>query len=267
MLHFFRNNQKKLSEENKFGRYLFYVVGEIFIVIIGILLALQVDNWNNQKEERNEARVFLDRLKNEFLDNREQLVQKIEMRSRALKSARELMRWIDPKNEDLPPVKVDSLLSIALPVYTFDPSLGVLNQLTSTDKLTLIRNGELNDKLSIWNAMIDDFKDDEDMYNSFNHNQFRPFLYKHYNGRNIINSRIRYRVINPILLSSPDIVNNEIGYSVHPVNTEVLRGSMEFESYLAFVVSWLSLINTQSQGILNHIDSVIEIIDAERNTE
>ncbi|MBC2838138.1 DUF6090 family protein [Robiginitalea sp. SC105] len=263
MLHFFRDNRKKLAAENRFSRYLFYVIGEIFIVIIGILLALQVDNWNTQRAEREEGRVFMERLKNEFLDNRAQMVQKIEMRSRALASARELMRFIDGETGEMPASRVDSLLAIALPVYTFDPSLGVLNQLTSTDKLTLIRNESLNDKLSIWNAMIEDFKEDEDMYNSFNHNQFRPFLYKNYNGRNIINTRIQNRVINPILLASPKIVNEEIGFSPHAVSPEVLRGSMEFESYLAFIISWLSLINTQSQGILDHIDSVIAIIDQE----
>jgi hypothetical protein len=243
------------------------VVGEILIVIAGILIALQVDTWNTQNENRQEARVFLKRLKNEFLDNRAQLVQKIEMRNRALESARELIRFIDSEPGSVPRARVDSLLANALPVYTFDPSLGVLNQLTSTDKLTLVKNEALNDKLSIWNAMIEDFKEDEDMYNSYNHNHFRPYIYKHYNGRNIINARIRNKVINPILLSTPDIVDNEIGFSGHAASPEVLRNSTEFESYIAFVISWLSLINTQSAGILNHIDSVVEIIDDELAAE
>ena len=243
------------------------MIGEIFIVIIGILLALQVDTWNTRRENREEAQVFLRRLKNEFLENRNQLVQKVEMRNRALESARELLRFVDGEAGELSPFGVDSLLAIALPVYTFDPSLGVLNQLTSTDKLTLIRNERLNDTLSIWNALIEDFKEDENMYNSYNHNHFRPFLYEHYNGRNIINARIRNRVINPILLSSPHLVNTEIGFSGKPVDPKVLKDSMEFENYLAFVVSWLSLINTQSVGILNYIDAVVEIIDEELNAE
>jgi hypothetical protein len=243
------------------------VIGEIFIVIIGILLALQVDSWNTERENRAESQVFLRRLKNEFLENRNQLLQKIEMRNSALGSARELLRFVDGEAGELSSSSVDSLLAVALPVYTFDPSLGVLNQLTSTDKLTLIRNEVLNDTLSIWNALIEDFKEDENMYNSYNHNHFRPFLYKHYNGRNIINSRIRNKVINPILLSSPELVNTEIGYSDKTVDPKFLQESMEFENYLAFVVSWLSLINTQSVGILNYIDSVVEIIDQELNVE
>ena len=267
MLVFFRKLRQRLLTENKFSKYLLYTIGEITIVIIGILMALQVDNWNNQRQELDEEQVFLKRLKNEFLVNRDQLVQKIEMRDRALKSARELIRFVDSKPDTYTASEVDSLLAIALPVYTFDPSLGVLNQLTSTDKLTLMRNEALNDKLSQWNSMIQDFKEDENMYNSYNHNNFRPFLYKNYNGRNIINSRIRNRVINPILLSSAEKVNAEIGFSDQPVSLEVLKNSIEFENYLAFTISWLALINTQSVGVLNYIDSVLEIIDGDLTTE
>ena len=277
MLRLFRQIRKRLLTENAGGqdppgegntpRYLLYVIGEIFIVIIGILLALQVDNWNNQREDREEAQVFLIKLQDEFLSNRDQLVQKITMREKALESSRELLLFIDGNPKNLRGPQVDSLLAVALPVYTFDPSLGVLNQLTSTDKLTLIQNEALNDRLSIWDAMIEDFKEDEDMYNYFNHNQYRPFLYKNYNVRNIINTRIRNKVIAPILLSSPDLVDKEIGYSQDPVGIEVLQNSLEFENYLAFTISWLSLINTQSQGILEYIDGVVGIIEEELDSE
>ena len=263
MFRFFRQFRQQMLTEKSFGKYLLYLIGEIFIVIVGILLALQVDNWNTQRENSREGQEFLNRLKEEFLANREQLMQKIAMRDQALASARELLRFADGKSGEIDPARLDSLLSVALPVYTFDPSLGVLNQLTSTDKLTLIRNEALNERLSRWNSIIQDFKEDENMYNSYNHNHFRPFLYENYNGRNIINSRIRNQVINPILLSSPELVNTEIGLSGKEVSVEVLRNSMEFESYIAFTISWLSLINTQSRGILEFIDQVVGIIDTE----
>ena len=263
MLRFFRQIRQNSISENKFRKYFLYVTGEIIIVIVGILIALQVDNWNTQRQGRAEARVFMIRLKNEFQDNRDQMAQKIEMRQDALKSARELLRIVDTQAENTTRAEVDSLLAIALPVYTFDPSQGVLNQLTTTDKLTLFRNEALNNKLSAWTSMIEDIKGDENMYNSYNHNHFRPFLYNNYNGRNVINSRIRNKVINPILLSSSESVNTEIGYSGKPVALDVLLTSIAFENYLAFCISWLSLINTQSQGVINYIDEVLQIIDEE----
>ncbi|PKA99793.1 hypothetical protein B0O79_3514 [Flavobacteriaceae bacterium MAR_2009_75] len=46
MIKFFRHIRKRLLSENKFRKYLLYAIGEIVLVMIGILLALQVNNWN-----------------------------------------------------------------------------------------------------------------------------------------------------------------------------------------------------------------------------
>ena len=50
MLKFFHQIRKRLLSENRFSKYLFYAVGEILLVVIGILIALQINNWNNNKK-------------------------------------------------------------------------------------------------------------------------------------------------------------------------------------------------------------------------
>jgi hypothetical protein len=47
MLKFFRTIRKKLIEEYNVRKYLLYAIGEILLVVIGILIALQVNNWND----------------------------------------------------------------------------------------------------------------------------------------------------------------------------------------------------------------------------
>ncbi|WP_445749929.1 DUF6090 family protein [Polaribacter sp.] len=55
MIKFFRKIRQKLLSENKFSKYLVYAVGEILLVVIGILIALQINNWNeNRKIEKLE---------------------------------------------------------------------------------------------------------------------------------------------------------------------------------------------------------------------
>ena len=49
MIKFFRKIRYDLMEKNKTGKYLKYVIGEIILVMIGILLALQVNNWNQER--------------------------------------------------------------------------------------------------------------------------------------------------------------------------------------------------------------------------
>lgn len=49
MIKFFRKIRKRLLSENKFSKYLLYAIGEIILVVIGILIALQINNWNEDR--------------------------------------------------------------------------------------------------------------------------------------------------------------------------------------------------------------------------
>jgi hypothetical protein len=54
MIKFFRKIRQRMFTENKFGKYLIYAVGEIILVVIGILIALQINNWNEGVKQRKE---------------------------------------------------------------------------------------------------------------------------------------------------------------------------------------------------------------------
>ena len=51
MIKFFRSIRKSLLSENKFSRYLLYAIGEIVLVVIGILIALQINSWNEHRKQ------------------------------------------------------------------------------------------------------------------------------------------------------------------------------------------------------------------------
>jgi hypothetical protein len=54
MIKFFRKIRQKTLTENKFGKYLTYAIGEIILVVIGILIALSINNWNENKKSENQ---------------------------------------------------------------------------------------------------------------------------------------------------------------------------------------------------------------------
>lgn len=54
MIKFFRKIRQRMFTENKFGKYLIYAIGEIILVVIGILIALQINNWNEGVKQRKE---------------------------------------------------------------------------------------------------------------------------------------------------------------------------------------------------------------------
>ena len=59
MIKFFRKIRQNLLSEGKTGKYLKYAIGEIVLVVIGILIALQINNWNNQRLASNQMNAFL----------------------------------------------------------------------------------------------------------------------------------------------------------------------------------------------------------------
>lgn len=59
MVKFFRQFRHEMIKQNKTTRYLKYAIGEIILVMIGILLALQVSEWNNQRLEAQKEQLFL----------------------------------------------------------------------------------------------------------------------------------------------------------------------------------------------------------------
>ena len=66
MLKFFRRIRQKLIVEEKGRRYFYYAVGEIFLVVIGILIALQINTWNQERKDRILEKEYLTRLKEDI---------------------------------------------------------------------------------------------------------------------------------------------------------------------------------------------------------
>ena len=79
MIRFFRNIRQKLAAQNKVAAYLRYAIGEILLVVIGILIALQVNNWNEQQKLKTSEQVVLKSLLKEFEHNQELLENSILM--------------------------------------------------------------------------------------------------------------------------------------------------------------------------------------------
>ena len=59
MIKFFRKIRQKLLSENKFRKYLTYAIGEIVLVVIGILIALQINNWNENRKIKQSGKEYL----------------------------------------------------------------------------------------------------------------------------------------------------------------------------------------------------------------
>jgi len=62
MIKFFRKIRQNMIKENRTSKYLLYAIGEIVLVVIGILIALSINNWNEEQKENNQERFILNKL-------------------------------------------------------------------------------------------------------------------------------------------------------------------------------------------------------------
>ena len=69
MIKFFRTIRKDLMQQNKTGKYLKYAIGEILLVVLGILIALQINNWNESRKATRQEVKILNELKNDLNTN------------------------------------------------------------------------------------------------------------------------------------------------------------------------------------------------------
>ncbi len=64
MINFFRKIRRQLANENKFQRYMRYAIGEVILIMLGIFMALQLQNWNEKRKQDAEFKVTLEQIYN-----------------------------------------------------------------------------------------------------------------------------------------------------------------------------------------------------------
>ena len=88
MIAFFRKFRERFLSKNHLGKNLLYALGEVLLVMVGILLALQVDNWNEQRKERRDELELLKALKTDLVLTRNEMDTIVEYNQQYLKGYR-----------------------------------------------------------------------------------------------------------------------------------------------------------------------------------
>lgn len=149
MIKFFRRIRQQLLTEHKFNKYLLYAIGEIVLVVIGILIALGINNWNENRKTEDQLKQFLVSLKSDLRNdlNEINLVSASQIiRSKRIKEAIELS-----KNPNLETILLNDTTKYYDPGnnFTFFPTVGSYNAANNAGLIDHINNEEL--KRSILN--------------------------------------------------------------------------------------------------------------------
>ena len=160
MIKLFRKIRHDLLSEGNTGKYLKYAIGEIILVVIGILIALQINNWNENRKEKKQELKQLKALKLEFDKNLISFDSIFNHHIENERATQSLMR-ANGKNYNIE--TLDSLYLKTIYNYNFDPSRGIYNSLINSGQIELISNELLKYKIAEIQDLVVDYIDDENL--------------------------------------------------------------------------------------------------------
>ncbi|WP_052461230.1 DUF6090 family protein [Psychroserpens mesophilus] len=149
MIKFFRKIRQKTLTENKFGKYLTYAIGEIILVVIGILIALSINNWNENRKNSIEERATLENLLENLNLSKIQSEQLISEENQLKQNLIQILGVNSNNTKVNTEIISDSIFKNAVWDLQSDmPTFNSYNNLKSTNKLSLIKNKNINEKFT-----------------------------------------------------------------------------------------------------------------------
>ncbi|WP_051957640.1 DUF6090 family protein [Altibacter lentus] len=174
MIKFFRHIRQRLIGENRFSKYLLYAIGEIILVVIGILIALQINNWNEARKNTKTENEYYCRLLEDFELDRNNIKRLSDESDYKIKKSKALLLDL-PKKEKSKEYLIDNYIQ-ALRTNAFVPSKVTILDITSSGKLNLIKNDSIKKILIRYYAELDNLVYQLDL--NRNHSIERAFDYE-----------------------------------------------------------------------------------------
>jgi len=146
MSEFSRNIRTKLIEEGNFRRYLLFGIGEIVLLVTGILIALSINSWDMKKSQRSDELNIYQNIQNRILEDREVIQGVIKYNTSYMKQFLFANGIIDENDRS----RQDTLAKIALNLtkYSdFSKSSNIFQNLLNSGELKLLRNSTVITRL------------------------------------------------------------------------------------------------------------------------
>ena len=158
MITIFRKIRQRLLAENKFSKYLLYAFGEIVLVVIGILIALQVNTWNENRNRNIEEGEYLRRLSDDLTVSIEKTLRYADFMINTANRATSILKNLDDCN-----IPESDRVAFTNGLYHMGklapPVLvqGTIAELQSTGKLSILRNVKLREQLTTMLGVYEEF--------------------------------------------------------------------------------------------------------------
>lgn len=238
MIKFFNNIRRKQLTENRFSKYLLYAIGEIFLVVVGILIALQINNWNELKKEHQLETRILNEILSNMESDLENLDAKIADTERFIFHNTRVLKHLD---NDLP--ISDSLrfsYSMLYGAGIFHPNTIGYDNLKSIG-IDIIRNEHLRNQIS-------------ELY-SFKYFRFDEEIQR-------VVKTFQDKLVDEIYKNIKEIIPLRLA---EPINIDELRHNHQFKNAVLINITVLEGVNRRYNQGIKEIELVAQSIRDELN--
>lgn len=176
MIKFFRRIRQNLLTENKFSKYLVYAIGEIVLVVIGILIALQINNNNELNKQRAKEVQFLKNLRSDLIFEQSELERYTDIRESMVNSAQIALDHFN--GEPIENIQMFNFHTFNVGIWQeFQRNNNTYLELLNSGNLTIIsndsiKNGLLN--LDLIHKQIISYR--EHLRNDLEHYFYKPWF-------------------------------------------------------------------------------------------
>ena len=146
MIKFFQKIRQDLLNKGETGKYLKYAIGEIVLVVIGILIALSINNWNDGQSKRNAELNFYKNKKQQLLDDANNIASELKYNTRFVNQFRNAIQIIETNDRS----KKDSLgkITVNLIGYSdFDGQSNIYETMVNSGDVKLLKNTDIIERL------------------------------------------------------------------------------------------------------------------------
>ncbi len=201
MLKFFRRIRRNLIEAGSVKKYMFYAIGEILLVVIGILIALQINNWNEQQKLKRYEGKMLKEIHTSLQQDYDRLSETHSTLIRQVNANDSILKFIKDKDQNL--AKLEGLFSFTVLSLSINFQTSGFESIKSKG-LDIMSNDSLRIKLSnLYEYTYKLILDQNFGYQNHLRNKWSPFLDDNFQYRLVNNGTIR-RPINWRKLVNPE---------------------------------------------------------------
>lgn len=160
MLLLFRQLKSSIKD-GSFRKYTFIAIGELILVVLGILIAFQLENLREEHQKRQSEKEIIKQIHADFIYNEEQFLKTTAGHQNVKNSVDWILKELPLKESKQPRDSIKKYLAGTFLAITFDPAQTSIESLINNPTFDLITNDSLRFYINRWKDVVEDYNEEE----------------------------------------------------------------------------------------------------------